>query len=82
MPFSKASSGFISDEITVVEMGLRVLEGASEKNLPGRRFQKVRTTNDFTNLHLGIIDHYRKLICRNIVSPKNDEVSEVFSNHE
>lgn len=82
MALSEPGSEFISDEITMIEMGLRVSEGTSEQNLPRRGFQKICTTNDLANLHLGIIDHYRKLICRNIISPKNNEVSEVFSGHE
>ncbi|PYY01283.1 MAG: hypothetical protein DMG63_03730 [Acidobacteria bacterium] len=63
---------------------LKAIEGIANassvnQHLPGRGLQQIRASNNLSDFHRSIIDNDGQLICRNIVAPPDQKITEVFS---
>jgi hypothetical protein len=77
-----ALSAFITHEIAVVVGGNRKPKSSKYEYLACRRFEQINSPNNFCDLHLGIVNDYRQLICRDVIPPPNDEVSKILFGDE
>ncbi len=77
MALRQSHSGLVAHQIAVIVFRHAEPQGSKQKNLPGSRFQQVRSAHYFCNLHGSVVNHDRELICRHIVPAPNDEVPEI-----
>lgn len=59
----------------------RQAQRSIQQNLASSGFQQIGATNDFGNLHRGIVNYDRQLVRRDIIFSPDDEVAEIFAGH-
>ncbi len=73
----QANSGFVKQQIAVVELRRCPGQSTVQEQLPGCRFQQICAAHDLSDFHFGIVDHHRQLIRRNVIAPPNHEIAEI-----
>ncbi len=73
----KALSGGVCDKGTVIPQWRRETEGAVEQELAGGGPDEIGTANNFRDAHGGVIDDDGELVGGDIVSPPDEEVTEI-----
>jgi len=69
----------VAKKVAVVVRRSRESEGTNQQQLAGRGLQQIGSTDDFRNLHGGIIRDDCELVGGHIVATPDDEVPEVLS---
>ena len=82
MPLRQPDATFIPHQVAMIEAGGFEAQRPIQKKLPGRRLQQVRTSDDFRDPHLRIVDHHGELVSRNIIAAPDQKVAEISPSHE